>query len=181
MLRCHCGVFIVLETTYFSTLLRYSVTPVWSLVCNGQPLAAHLLKCRPSEHCVGGRRLFTNCLIEVGLIDVFFSRWYEPALASVDDTVQRDVLGDGQLPHARGSGPGLCLRDRSIRHGDFSPSWMFESAGLVRGGADPPLGSEYMEAESDPERDGEAVVEVEPAGPKEQPDPDADGADANAD
>jgi len=68
MLRCHCGFFVVLETTYFHVVevlrdARRVVGLQW-------PEAAHPLTCHSSEHCVGGRRLFTNCLIEVGLIDV---------------------------------------------------------------------------------------------------------------
>jgi hypothetical protein len=61
------------------------------------PIAAHLLKGHPSEqYGVSRFPLFTDRVEDVGLIGVLVSTRGEPAISSVDDAVDGDVLGDDQ-------------------------------------------------------------------------------------
>jgi len=60
-----------------------------------RPVAAKLLKSDPpDEQRVGRVRLLAESCVEIGLIDLLGARRREPALARVDDALERDVLGD---------------------------------------------------------------------------------------
>jgi hypothetical protein len=67
-----------------------------------RPIAAELLKGDPPEQQrVGRLSLLAESGVEIGLIDVLGACSLEPALACVDDAVERDVLGYDQLPQSR--------------------------------------------------------------------------------